>query len=119
MRIGIVGYRGYHDFSAFCAALEHCLSQHNLRLTHIISGGASGVDTLAERYARTHTIPITIYPANWDKYGARAGPIRNKKIVKHSKHIIAFLSPLSKGTQVTIDLARAAGVPVTVIPILT
>ena len=44
----------------------------------IVSGGAKGTDSLAERYAAERGLPCLVFPAEWDKYGKGAGYIRNK-----------------------------------------
>ena len=40
----------------------------------IISGGASGVDALAEDYAVMMGIPFQKFLPDWDRYGKAAGP---------------------------------------------
>jgi len=64
----------------------------------VISGGAPGADTMAERWAAENGIPFRMHPADWDTHGRRAGPKRNKHIVNDSTHAIAFLEPGSSGT---------------------
>ena len=77
----------------------------------IISGGCSGTDTLAERYADEHKLEKKVYLPNPSK-GAGRFHARNKQIVKDSNKLIAFLSKNSKGTQHTIALAISAKIPV-------
>lgn len=70
---------------------------------HIISGGCpTGADHFAEKYARDYELDFTKYPAKWNRYGKRAGPIRNTKIAKEADILIAFPHPEGKGTQDTI-----------------
>jgi hypothetical protein len=88
------------------------LTEINLGVTHIVSGGAAGADVMAERLAREFAIPITIYPANWEKFGKRAGMIRNESIVNDCEAVVAFPGPDSIGTRGTISLARKKGIPV-------
>ena len=64
---------------------------------HIISGGAAGADSLAEKYAKENYIPITIYPANWPKYGKGAGPIRNKQMLEEGKPTMVVALSGGKG----------------------
>jgi len=64
----------------------------------IISGGAKGVDKLGEYYANEYNLPLTIIPANWDKYGKSAGYKRNEEMANTATHLIAFYDGLSKGT---------------------
>ena len=81
----------------------------------IVSGGARGADSLAEKYAAEKGIPITVVPAEWDKYGKSAGYRRNVQIVAESDEVVAFWDGESKGTQHTIDIAGKAGKKVSVI----
>jgi hypothetical protein len=46
-------------------------------IIEIVSGGARGTDTFAERWAKENNILIKIFKANWDMYGKSAGYIRN------------------------------------------
>jgi len=79
-----------------------------LNMTSIVSGGCkSGVDAHAERFAREHDIPITVFPADWSM-GRAAGPIRNTKIVQECAVIVAFWDGKSRGTADTIRKAEAA-----------
>lgn len=76
--------RTFNNYSLLCEILD----EHHI--DHIISGGATGADSLAIRYTKVKNIEFTIFLANWDQYGKAAGPIRNKEIVKDSDAIIAF-----------------------------
>jgi hypothetical protein len=80
----------------------------------IIQGGAKGVDKAAGHWAVGNNVPQEVYPADWEKYGKAAGPIRNKQMLDEGKPdlVIAFINPGSKGTRNMIDQAKKAGVPV-------
>lgn len=71
----------------------------------IISGGAPGVDSIAEQYAHENDIPYKIYLADWEKHGKKAGPIRNEEMVKVADKVVCFWDGKSKGTKTTIDYA--------------
>lgn len=81
----------------------------------IISGCARGADYLAIRYAEEMNIPILKYPANWDKYGKSAGYIRNQQMVNEATACICFWDGQSKGTKITIELAKTKGIPTKVV----
>lgn len=72
----------------------------------VISGGARGVDQRAAAAARQHGLTVREYPADWDRYGKRAGYLRNEEMVKAADMVIAFWDGQSRGTRHTIDLAR-------------
>jgi len=80
----------------------------------IITGGATGIDTLAESYARFNKIPVKVYHAQWDKYGAKAGIIRNKLMVNECDMLLAFPAKNSVGTVHTINYCKTVGKPVLV-----
>ena len=75
----------------------------------VIFGDASGVDALAKAYCIGHKLPFKVYPADWDKHGKAAGPIRNKQMVQGADIVIAFWDGESKGTRSTIHEALKAG----------
>lgn len=116
--LGIVGTRTYTNWSSFCDHMNKVNLYFPFPPTAIISGGARGTDTLAERYAKTVlNIPIQIILPDWKTHGRAAGPIRNKEIVKRSDHVIAFWDGTSRGTKSTINLCKASNTPITIIRI--
>ena len=79
--------------------------------TTIVSGGASGVDTIAARYARLNHLNLKVMHADWYKHGRAAGFIRNEAMHKYisqfeSRVCIAFWDGKSKGTQHSFSLAK-------------
>jgi len=75
----------------------------------IVSGGARGIDTLAEDYADRNKIPKLIFLPDYEKYGKIAPLIRNKAIVDNANIVIAFWDGISRGTKFTIDYAKKQG----------
>lgn len=71
----------------------------------LVSGGARGIDTAAEEYAMRLGLETIIFPAEWDKYGKKAGYLRNIQIVEAADKVVAFWDGKSPGTRHTIDLA--------------
>ena len=47
----------------------------------VIQGEARGADSLARDVAQNLGIEVLPFPANWEKYGRAAGPIRNKQML--------------------------------------
>jgi len=101
--IGVVGSRTFNDYNLMCEVLSSCG-----RFT-LISGGATGADSLAERYADEFKLNKIIHIPKWDEYGKSAGFIRNAVIVDGSNIVIAFWNLKSKGTEHTINLCRKNG----------
>ena len=77
----------------------------------IVAGGANGVDTLAEWWAKRNKIEFVAYPARWDKFGKKAGIIRNHEMIEFCDVLIAFWDGNSKGTLDSILYAKKLGVP--------
>lgn len=82
----------------------------------IVSGKAKGADTIGEWFAgmNTNQIKVKGFPADWDKYGRGAGPIRNREMAKYADALIAFWDGKSKGTENMIETARNLGLKVKV-----
>ncbi|MBQ6825554.1 MAG: DUF2493 domain-containing protein, partial [Clostridia bacterium] len=78
----------------------------------IVSGAARGADAIGERYAKENGFRIEKYPADWEKYGKSAGPIRNKQMAEISDYVICFWNEKSKGTKSMIDYAKKLNKPV-------
>jgi hypothetical protein len=85
--------------------------------TMIVTGGAKGVDMIAEDIAAQGDFKAYVFYPDWDTHGKSAGAIRNKRIVVAADRVIAFWDGKSKGTKITIDMARRAGKPVQIVEI--
>lgn len=81
-------------------------------ITLVISGGAKGVDRLGETYAKENDLPLEIYPANWDKFGRKAGPIRNSEMADNAEALLALWDGESRGTKHMIQTANYKGLKV-------
>ena len=103
MKVAVIGSRTFKDKERLFAVL----SSNNI--THIISGGAIGADTIAEQWAAANNIPVTIYKPDWEKFGKSAGFIRNYDIIKDAEMIIAFWDGESKGTEHSLKYANKIG----------
>lgn len=99
-KIAIIGSRSFHHYDRLEKVLLPWLP------AHIISGGARGADSLAERFAHAHELPITVIKPDWTQYGRAAGPIRNRDIINAADVVIAFWDGQSKGTKSALDYAR-------------
>jgi hypothetical protein len=106
IRLAIVGSRNYTDYKEFVKIINDIVGRIGVPPDIIVSGGATGVDALAERYAIDNKIEFKVFPADWKTYGRKAGPIRNTQIVNDATHVIALPSKESKGTYDTIRKAR-------------
>lgn len=110
MRVAIVGSRAF-------ASLDLVVDYVNtLPLDSVVvTGGARGVDSVAEYAAKQRGIKTEVYVPAWNVYGKSAGFRRNAEIVAACDRVVAFWDGVSRGTQHTIHLARTAGKPVKII----
>lgn len=110
---------GSRTFSNYRLMVEKCDAVlYNKFYTHdiiIVSGGAKGADQCGERYAQDRRLKVEVYPAEWDKYGSAAGPIRNRQMADIADALIAFWDGKSSGTRNMIELAKAKPLPYRVI----
>lgn len=100
MKYAVVGCRWFKDYKTLAKVLD----EH--KITAIVSGGARGTDTLAERYGAERGLPVEVVKPEWERFGKKAGPIRNIEIVKRADAVIAFWDGRSKGTASTIEITR-------------
>jgi len=114
MKVAIVGSREFNNYDLLCETVPN-------DTTEIVSGGAKGADSLAERFADEHSIPKKIFLPKFKtdpSVGYHPGHFhqRNKQIAEYADMILAFMPPGgSKGTQSTINYAKTAETPYQII----
>lgn len=104
MKVAIVGSRQY---PALTKVIEYVRSLP--ADTVVVSGGAAGVDSLAERQAKARGLQTLIFLPDWKRYGKSAGFRRNRDIVAAADKVVAFWDGHSRGTANDIALAREMG----------
>ena len=105
----VCGGREYSNADTINRALSAAHERTGIAM--IITGGAKGADALAARWAHANAIPYLTAPANWERHGDAAGPIRNQWMLDQDVDgVIAF--PGGAGTKHMCEIARKAGVPV-------
>lgn len=85
------------------------------QITEVVCGKAKGADSLGEKLANKFQIPVVAFPADWEKNGKAAGPIRNVEMGNYADALIAFWDGKSKGTKHMIDYMKKLGKPVKVV----
>lgn len=60
---------------------------------------AAGADQFGGKWAKQHNVPVSIFRADWEGLGKRAGPIRNKYMGDYCDAGIGFIWPGSRGTE--------------------
>jgi len=85
----------------------------------IIEGAASGVDEYAFRVAEDNHWGHRRFPADWQRFGKSAGPIRNQQMLDENDVdlVLAFPGPESRGTWDMVERAVKNRIPVRVYPL--
>lgn len=121
MKIAVVGNRtGWTEGEVHRSLVKH-IPLFDFQLFHkgdfeFISGGAEGVDTFAQTFAKSYGLKITILYPDLLRPSPQRYYERNQDIVDMADAVIAFQNnPNRSGTQSTINRARKKGIPVMVI----
>lgn len=112
-RIIIAGSRDFNNYELLKNKLDSLLANKND--IEIVSGTCNGADLLGERYGLENNYPINRFPADWDKFGKRAGPLRNEQMADNTDALVAFWDGKSRGTNDMIENAKKRGLLVRVI----
>lgn len=121
MKIIVTGARRLADLDLVHTSLKAVVSSLSsgeghplLRDTEvtIIHGGATGADELADQVAKAYGWAVVKFLPDRSK-GKRGYYLRNKQMVDFGADVcVAFPVGESKGTRMTMALARQAGIPV-------
>lgn len=119
MKIAIVGTRTFDNLSVMKFLLKEYSIEGKSLLEYkenfsIISGGAEGVDTLAEKYAEHYGFTIEVIKPDYDRFGKLAPLERNSEIALRADVCIAFVNETSRGTWDTIKKFKNLQKPVKV-----
>lgn len=118
-RIIIAGSRDFNDYKLLLRTM--CAEAATLPRDRIeiISGGAKGADSLGETFAKRNQLKLTVIPAEWEKYGNAAGPIRNEAMAAYASQangsLVLFWDGKSKGSKNMLSQAEKYGIKSTVV----
>lgn len=73
------------------------------------TGEKWGADYLGELYAAEKGYPVKEFPADWNTFGTKAGPIRNTSLAEYADALIVFPRKDSKGSFDMLNKARKKG----------
>lgn len=113
-RVLVTGSRDWTDRAAIRDALYaiegDVETDDSLTLVH---GAARGADSIAAEIASKGGWGVEAHPADWERFGKRAGFIRNDEMVKLGADVcLAFIKDGSRGATMCADLAEKAGIHV-------
>ena len=109
-KILVCGDRKWRDRSMIFHTLRSHFSEIPITIIH---GDCRGADRIAGEIAEDLGYTVAKVPADWNKYGRAAGPIRNKQMLKFKPSlVIAFHDNISrsKGTRNMIIQTIQAGI---------
>lgn len=109
-RFIVCGGRNWKDRMAVYDVLDRLHAK--VVIDEIAQGGANGVDRLARQWATDRGVACREYRADWDRYGPRAGPLRNAEMAVDFQPdgVVAF--PGGVGTLSMISIAEYEGIQV-------
>lgn len=110
MILCVCGGRDFEDRAFVFATLDRI---HKKRpITTLVHGAAPGADWFAQMWARARAVRYVGCPADWDRLGRGAGPVRNAYMAAQEgiEGLLAF--PGGTGTADMVRRAREAGIKV-------
>jgi nucleoside-diphosphate-sugar epimerase len=116
MKVAISGSRGFLNRWLVMAVIDRLIERGD---TILVGDAPRGVDRMVAEYVSFREDDVADwkeYPADWDKYGRRAGHERNEWMVHDADALIAIFAPgpLTPGTQNALWQARKRGIPTAV-----
>lgn len=110
LKVIVSGGRDFSDVDFVFEYLDKFYEEKNGNI-ELILGGASGVDSFAEQWAKERGVLYDVFHANWRVYGKKAGPIRNEQMLNENPDLV-IIFPGGKGTKNMKDIATRKNVPV-------
>lgn len=113
----VAGGREFNNYGLLAAQITDMAVHGSLRAkaVSIVSGMARGADALGAQFAKENNVKLYAMPADWDKYGKRAGFMRNSDMGNFADGLLAFWDGKSKGTAHMIDYMKQLNKPVHVV----
>ena len=97
MKLIIAGSRSIRSMMVLLKAMKkYKLDASNI--SKVVCGEAIGIDLLGEIWAIRHKVPVKYFPAEWDKYGNKAGNIRNTQMAEYGDILLSIWDGKSTGT---------------------
>lgn len=108
-RFIVTGSRDWEDKDLIWRVLSTLVPPYS---TLIHGDCPTGADSMADEWAQCQPdITVERHPAEWQKFGRKAGPLRNKEMIDlGAKVVFAFIKDNSRGASGTVKLANDADI---------
>jgi hypothetical protein len=113
MRVIVTGDRFWACHNLAAAVLGRLVARYGPGVV-IVHGDGTGVDESFATAAEGHGIAVEAHPADWERLGDRAAPVRNQEMVDAGAGMCLALHRYlanSKGTRDCVRREIEAGVP--------
>jgi hypothetical protein len=113
MRVLMFGGRSWENEEIPEKAIKRLVSSRGTQRLLVITGGAPGLDMIAEQKAHELGVHVARVEALWDMYNRAAGPMRNAAMAALSPHLaLGFHWDLndSKGTKSMVEICKEQGI---------
>lgn len=107
MKVLVCGGRNYRDAERVNETLDRL--HRDTPISHVITGGATGADSLGEWWAFKTGVQSVVCRANWDRYGNSAGARRNVNMLALGPDLVVAF-PGGNGTAHMVRIAKVASV---------
>jgi hypothetical protein len=109
-KIIIAGSRSFNDLEMMYMTCDYYFKDRYPDI-EIISGHAKGADKFGEKYAKENDLKLTIFKADWSKYGKSAGYRRNVEMGNYADAGIIFWDGISKGSMHMVNILKGLDKP--------
>lgn len=110
MRVAVTGGRDFTDRAFIHRVLDAFHAKKPISV--LIHGDARGADKLSASWAKAVGVEVLVFPADWERYRNRAGPVRNRQMLREGLPDIVIAFPGGSGTKDMVSAAGAANVKV-------
>lgn len=116
LKLIIAGGRDFNDASLMARELNKLCDNTNEGSgiysgydISVVSGMARGADALGHVLGKHSGMIVYEFPADWDRYGKRAGFLRNEAMARFADVLVAFWDGQSRGTSHMIETMQRLG----------
>jgi hypothetical protein len=111
LKVIIAGTRTFADYEL----LKTTMNDLKLDIEEVVCGEATGADALGKQWAEENKLDVMSFPADWKRYGRKAGYVRNQQMAYYADALVAFWDGKSKGTKMMIRIMSSSQKPYFVI----